>query len=140
MFNLITKIKQALTEFSEERDKDDDKWTVYVFVRKDIPIWAQVVQVGHVCFEAGRLFHDDIFKTPTLILLKVKDEHDLRWVQSTCGFQEVRTCIFYEPEEKSLGDENVPSFTALCTEPVLGDGEKWRKAFSDFELWDATIQ
>lgn len=48
----------------------------YVFVRKDIPLADQLVQVGHVCLEAGSSF-GPASGTPFMVLLEVKDSEHL---------------------------------------------------------------
>lgn len=135
MFGIEKVVRKVIEEFFEKRDKE--KYYIYVFVRKDIPIWAQVVQVGHACFEAGRIFHDDVIEIPNLVLLKVEDEHHLRYAETLAAQIGVRSFSFYEPEESSLGPDNRPSFTALCTEPILG--EKHKPQFEEFELWKAEV-
>ena len=120
------------------RDQEEEKSYVYVFVRKDIPIWAQIVQVGHVCLEAGRFFHDEFpFRAVNLILLKVESQTDLSYAEKVAANAGARTVKFFEGEEESLGNTSIPSFTALCTEPL--DGESWKLIFEDFELWNAEV-
>ena len=127
---------KTLRKFWQERDDTQDY--IYVFVRKDIPIWAQVVQTGHACLEAGRLFNQDFgVHMPSLVLLRVENEWDLMWAHRICGNAGIRSFVFWEPDRKSLGGED-PGHTALCTEPLTSD--EWKKTFEDFELWTAEIK
>jgi len=122
------RVGKALAEYDMETD------AVYVFVRKDIPIFAQAVQVGHACLEAGRLFHDDFSRhTSHLVLLRVKDEWELEKVMKVCSAEDARYHCFFEPDRDSLGGED-PSFTALCTEPLLK--KDWAEVFESYELWN----
>lgn len=117
------------------RDYDAETEVVYVFVRKDIPIFAQAVQAAHACLEAGRLFHDDFGRnTAHIILLKCKDEEQLLRAQRLCGYDDIRCHMFFEPEMESLGNERTPGFTALATEPLSKNS--YLDTFQEFDLWD----
>lgn len=55
---------------------------VYVFVRRDLPLADQMVQVAHVCLEAGQAFC--VPRHCPLVLLEVADEPALRRVLEHC--------------------------------------------------------
>lgn len=60
---------------------DDSIPYVYCFVRTDIPIADQIVQVGHACIEAGKRFqHPD---NTHLVLLNMPNQDKL---VDTVGF------------------------------------------------------
>ena len=125
--------KKYLAEFFAE--KEPDVHVVYVFVRKDIPIFAQAVQVAHACLEAGYRFAD---RMPTqepihLILLKVDDEHGLMWANRRANAAGAQTSLFFEPDPESLGGKK-GSYTSFATEPLVR--EKWRAMFESYELWE----
>jgi len=95
----------------------------YVFVRKDISVPDQMVQVGHVCMEAGKKFRQP--KGTHLILLEVEDSVGLGIVVMLCGMMRIRYFLFYEPDEDM-------KYTALCTEPV---SKSQKDVFKSFKLW-----
>lgn len=99
---------------------------IYAFVRKDIPLANQIVQVGHACHEAGTKYGK---KKPHLVLLEVRDEHDLMGVSNHAKKHGIKFEIFHEPD---LIEDRVGGYTAMCTEPIKG---KRREAFKDCVLW-----
>ena len=126
---IISKPKESLESVIEkvlrrlQQEKEEEKVYCYVFVRKDIPIWAQIVQVGHACLGAGEFFHDKFAQeNSTLIVLSVENQNELDFAQRVAAEQGIRSFLFYEQNQESLGENNVPSFTALCTEPLWGEG------------------
>ncbi|MBI5931317.1 MAG: hypothetical protein HY862_18565 [Chloroflexi bacterium] len=91
-----------------------------------MPLAQQIVQVGHVCLEAGRVF--DWYDTPSnLVLLAVATQFDLQVAIERLQLAEIRITTFHEPDF-NLG------MTAACTEPVVG---AIRHVFRRFSLWDA---
>lgn len=93
-------------------------------VRADIPIAAQIVQVGHACLEARKCFSQS--ETPcNLVVLSVPSERHLHaavaWIESAG----VRSAVFYEPD-------NDMGYTAACTEHISG---RARRIFRRFPLW-----
>jgi len=100
-------------------------------IRIDIPLADQIVQVGHVCLEAGHRFEQP--QEPCrLVLLSVASEKQLQVVVEQAELSGVRCVVFYEPDD-NLG------WTAACTEPVTGIN---RRVFRRLPLWqaDATNQ
>jgi hypothetical protein len=104
-------------------DNTDEHYT-YVFVRMDIPLANQIVQVGHACFEAGNLY-DTPDKSCFLILFGVKDEEALLDAVQKAKDNNIQIHAFYEPDFPV-------GFTAACTEPIQGVR---RKAFEKYKLW-----
>lgn len=93
-------------------------------MRTDIPLADQLVQVGHVCIEAGNQFH--LPPLPCyLALLGVPSKDVLLEAVARLEIAGVRCAVFYEPDD-GLG------YTAVCTEPIIGDR---RKLFKRFSLW-----
>lgn len=121
-----------------KQEEINEKVYCYVFVRKDIPIWAQIVQVGHACIGAGEMFHGGFPReNVTLILLAVEDRNELDYAHRTAGCNGIRSFMFFETNQESLGGKICPDFTAMCTEPL--DGEDWKDTFEDFDLWEAKV-
>ena len=88
-----------------------------------MPIANQMVQVGHVCYEAGLKFQaeDDTY----MVLCQVESQEDLLEAEMRLNDSGVETHKFYEP------DDNL-EYTALCSRPVSG---KERKIFRKYKLW-----
>lgn len=89
--------------------------SVYCFVRGDLPLHQQVVQVGHACIEAANAFN---LSTPhNLIVLKAKDEEALFNIQVYLDkIEGLEYTHFYEPESI-----DPPGVTAICTNLVSPD-------------------
>ena len=100
-----------------------DDCYVYIFVRRDIPVANQIVQVGHVCYEAGLNFNAK--QDTYMVLCQVDSEEDLLEIELRLNDANVETHKFYEPDD-DLG------YTALCSRPV---NKKERKIFRKYKLW-----
>ena len=105
---------------------------IYVMVRKDLPIWDQMVQVGHACFDGGKHFSRKWKPETHLILLQVENEKELNEWQERLSEKEVKFTTFYEPDPALEIDENPMGHTALCTEPLKG---RKRDIFKDCVMW-----
>ncbi len=97
---------------------------MYVFVRTDIPLADQIVQVGHVCLEAGNQFPQPE-KPSHLVLLAVSSQAKLLDAASKIGLTGRSYIVFFEPDN-DLG------FTAICTGPLAG---KLRRMYRRYPLW-----
>lgn len=98
---------------------------VYVFIRTDIPIADQIVQVSHASLEAGSKFlqtHD----SPYVVLIGIKNSEELLDVQDLLNIRNIDYSMFYEP------DDNM-GYTAICTSPV---SRKRKGIFKNFNLWE----
>jgi hypothetical protein len=98
-----------------------------VFVRKDIPLSAQVVQTGHACLEAGSKFPQPVDRSVYLVVLAVTSEEKLLEVVEWVNQQNIQIALFYEPDD-GLG------YTAACTQPVL---DPQRAIFRKYSIWTA---
>lgn len=98
----------------------------YVLVRTDLPIWVQLVQVGHACITAGAKFGCPEYHH--LVLCGVPSETDLNEAAITIAAEGIGCCVFYEPDD-GIGH------TALCTAPVTDPLQ--RRFFRRFPLWPA---
>lgn len=96
---------------------------IYVFVRTDIPVADQMVQVGHVCYEAGLKFQaqDDTY----LVLCQVASQEDLLEVEMRLNDSGVETHKFFEPDDDM-------EYTTLCTQPI---SKANRNLFRRYKLW-----
>lgn len=96
---------------------------IYVFVRKDIPLVDQVVQVGHICSEAGREFEYEDHSN--LILLQVENLEELEKTMVYLNLCGIDHRWFNEPDD-NLG------YTSIATEPLFG---KDRDFLKNYKLW-----
>lgn len=104
----------------------DDTY-VYVVVRTDIPLEQQLVQTGHACLEAGKVFTQT--GTSNLVLLAARDEEQLHRMRYKTELAGISSVIFYEPDYAT-------GYTAFCTE-ALGFDDIRRAAFRNYSLWKA---
>lgn len=88
-----------------------------------MPIADQMVQVGHVCYEAGLKFQAQ--NNTYMVLCQVDSQEDLLEIEMRLNDSGVETHKFYEPDD-NLG------YTALCSCSVSG---KERKIFRKYKLW-----
>ena len=69
---------------------------IYAFVRKDLPLADQMVQVAHVCLEAGQRFCVPCHCP--LVLLEVADEPALQHALQHCRRHDIPLHTFTEPD------------------------------------------
>lgn len=100
----------------------------YAFIRKDLPIHAQIVQASHAALEMGLKIEGERKpkQTSFLIMLEAKDERQLLDIAGFLDEQNIDHHMFFEP------DQPIASNTSICTEPIYGDQ---RKLFKKFKLW-----
>ncbi len=98
--------------------------TVYAVVRTDLALADQIVQIGHVCWEAGRKC-SAVGLAPRLVVLGIPTQPALVDTLEDLRLAGVAVTTFVEPD-RGLG------LTAACTEPVstarraLRHGKLWR--------------
>ena len=98
----------------------------YALVRTDIPLADQLVQVGHVCLEAGKRF--SLPEQPChLVLVTVASEEHLLQVVARIEMSGIRCALFYEPDDRM-------GYTAACTEAIQA---QQRRLFRSFQLWSS---
>ena len=96
---------------------------IYTFIRSNIPPEQRIVQIGHACYEAGKMFKDKL-GISNLILLEAKNEKDLLNIAKKLDTRGIDFYIFHEP------DDNM-GYSAICTRPVVSEKER-----SFFKKWD----
>jgi hypothetical protein len=96
----------------------------YVLVRRDIPLADQIVQVGHACLEAGRVFEQP--PDSNMVVLSVGTEERLLRAVASTEQAGLRWALFYEPDD-DMGH------TAACSAPVSQPDT--RRLFRKFEMW-----
>jgi hypothetical protein len=96
---------------------------IYTFVREDISPEQKIVQIGHACYEAGKIFQDNC-GISNLILLSVQDESELKNVARNLDRRGIEFHAFYEPD-------NQMGYSAICTQPILDERER-----SFFRKWN----
>ena len=96
---------------------------IYTFIREDLTPAQKIVQIGHACYEAGKLFQDKE-GISSLILLYAKDEEDLMFIAERLEMKGIDFYMFYEPD--------LNSHTSICTRPV---SQKERPFFKRWDLY-----
>ena len=96
----------------------------YVLVRTDIPLADQIVQVGHVCLEAGFKFQRPN-EIVNLVVVGIESEVHLLATLERMSLRGIQFALFYEPDDHM-------GFTAACTEPLT---ITYRREFRNFPLW-----
>lgn len=102
---------------------------IYTFIRDDLSPEQKIVQIGHACYEAGKLLpRDQLSETPNLILLPAADEDELMDIADRLFCFGIDFHIFYEPD--------ITSHTAICTRQITSDRE--RNFFREWDLYQHT--
>lgn len=92
----------------------------YCFIRKDIPIHAQIIQTAHACLQS-----DKPKTVNSIVLFEVKNEEHLIKVNDYLQSRGLKTYMFFEP----VADMG---YTSIATEPLHGED---RTIMSRFRLW-----
>jgi hypothetical protein len=89
---------------------------IYAFIRQDISPEQRIVQIGHACFEAGKMFRspDNI---SSLVLLSARNEQDLKNISAMLDGRDIDHYAFYEPDF-GMG------YSAICTKPITDSRER----------------
>ncbi len=98
--------------------------SIYAFVRRDIPLADQMVQVGHICIEGHTKF-----KYPSnsnLVLFQIQDERELLELSCTLDEENIKHTMFYEPDDTM-------AYTTLITEALES---KHKYSFKKYQLWE----
>ena len=102
---------------------------LYVFVRTDIPIADQIVQVGHVCALAASTF--TVPDRCRLVLLAVDNDAAIGEAVDRCQQHDIRSVTFYESDAVENGQAPMGA-TATCTEPIPWSA---RRPLRRYRLW-----
>jgi hypothetical protein len=101
-----------------------DHRSIYLAVRRDIPLADQLVQIAHAAFEAGQRWHADP-STCWAVVISVETQAELLKLAQRCASRGVEFVMFDEPDD-AMG------YTALCTEPLHADR---RGVLRRYRLW-----
>lgn len=122
MLNTPTALDSSEITFSAS----EEKTYVYCFVRGDIPVAQQLVQLAHAALEAGRAHPDPHRSTPSsLIAIKLKNQHELDKAFARLMQSDIACTMFFEPDWE-YGN------TAFATAPVRSPE---RHLFKRYQLW-----
>lgn len=95
----------------------------YCFIRTDIPLAKQVVQIGHIMDACGAKFGH--YRHRNLVVLGVANEDELCYAFNTCLVNKIDFTTFYESDGQK-------GMFGLATEPV---SKADREPFREFKLW-----
>lgn len=97
---------------------------IYAFIRKDLAIEHQLVQLAHAAYEAGKKFQDQA-GISNLVLFAAQDETEIEDIKDYLSFEGIDYVSFYEPDYNR-------GYTSICTAPISGSA---RKKFSKWKLY-----
>jgi hypothetical protein len=92
----------------------------YCFIRKDIPLHAQIIQTAHACLQS-----DKPKSINSIVLFEVKNEEHLVKTNEYLKSHGLKTYMFYEPDY-DMG------YTSIATEPLSGED---REVCKRFKMW-----
>lgn len=101
---------------------------IYTFVRRDISPEQRIVQIGHACYEAGKLFPDE-GHISSMVLLGADNETDLKFIARKLDERGIEFYSFYEPDD-GMG------YSAICTRPITNRQD--RNFFRKWKLFSHT--
>lgn len=112
-----------------------DKARIYVFVRTDLTLPQQAVQLGHAAAEAGSLFYrPEEHGVASLILLQLSDLAALHKAQAALAKQGIVFTTFNEPDQDTTRAEGTPvGLSAIGTRPMKPS--EWA-FFRKWRLWN----
>jgi hypothetical protein len=91
----------------------------YLFIRGDLTPAQQIVQAAHAAHEAGERFGEHSH----LICLRSSSQAELEKQALFLERSNIQYQMFFEPDN-NLG------YTAICTQPLIGDQRKPLERFS----------
>ena len=100
----------------------------YAWVRKDLSMVQQIIQVGHACFEIGNRTGIKTPEVSSMVLFEVADESELVKIATKLSKQiPEKYFIMYEPDYDT-------GYTAICTRAFSGED---RTIFGGYSLYQA---
>lgn len=96
---------------TEEQTKESKPPIQYVLVRKDLPVYVQMVQVGHACGES--IVTAPIDRRTVIRLLHVENETELLEYRDKLIFKGHAVCVVREPDAPYNG-----AAMSLATPPM----------------------
>lgn len=105
---------------------------IYTFIRQDISPEQRIVQIGHACYEAGKMFRDNL-GISSLILLPAKNEVEIKSIIRQLDRRGIEHYAFFEPDDNVLTGKTM-GYSAICTRPIMDD-ERERAFFRKWELF-----
>jgi len=94
---------------------------VYWFIRKDLPVVHQIIQMGHAAFDAGAdsqafgFIKEDLeYASPNACLFEVQSESELANISKQLHKLGIWHRIFNEPDHQR-------GFTSIATRPIKSD-------------------
>ena len=106
---------------------------IYCFVREDISAEQKIVQIGHACYDAGKLIpKSEQTRSPSLILLSAQNEDELLLIAKKISCAGISYSAFYEPDCNRLTGKTM-GYSALCTRQVSSLRE--RSFFKEWKLY-----
>lgn len=99
---------------------------MYVFVRQDLPVAAQIVQSNHAVYHLASLRCPDPEAVPNLIVIGLPDAAGLRRVLAKLQSHHIVHYVWNEPDD-DLG------LTAIATAAISGEQ---RAALRNYRLWN----
>ena len=91
-----------------------DTLYIYVFVRRDISLPQQIVQVGHVCGVSGEKFGE---KGSNIVLLGIENQEALLELSFLFDHNAIEHVKFLEPDD-DMG------YSSLATSPLTSEKRK----------------
>lgn len=101
----------------------------YVFVRKDLPIHAQIIQAGHALHEVG-FTQTRPDAACHLVLFEVSSEKELLKIHSDLMRRGIWLELFFEP------DYNGGEYTAMAS-ACISEGDLARASFAKYKLYES---
>jgi hypothetical protein len=99
----------------------------YVFIRQDLSIEQQMVQIGHVCMKLGVNVPDANADTTHFVLVGVRNEEALLAVESILDSFDFDYVMFEEDKPKA-------HFTAIATHPIPENRKGPLRAFNILQV------
>lgn len=96
---------------------------IYTFIREDISYAQKIVQLGHVCHEAGKILPREEYPgVSTMILLSAEDQNDLKTISMKLDCAGIDHYMFFEPDNMMNGEQM--GYSAICTRPIISSRER----------------
>jgi hypothetical protein len=105
---------------------------IYCFIRKDLDVVHQLIQLGHASYLAGK--ETLVNGCPSTCLFEVADVKELQEVYRKLSANRLNFELFYEPTTKNRG--RTIGFSAICTHPIDAEDAETRQFFQQFRKYE----
>jgi hypothetical protein len=102
------------------------EYYTYCFIRKDLPLVQQIIQMGHANYKAAHYM--EYAENPNIVLFEVESQEELMEIRTFLSRNKLDHVMFFD-------DISSIKYSSIVVEPICD--LKIRELFKDFRLYQS---